>query len=160
MKPAQRLLSQNLIMKNLKHNTYLSKYSNGKHVSAAQYITELICERKAVKDKQDLHYRFWVNKQWATFYRNQIASAHKLLKEFPDKAIIRALNSEQGKRIYSLRAPHLVGMIQKEHSLLEKENTVLKIDLQRKDNVVFDKLKPSNTKNSIFSKLKDIDNEL
>lgn len=157
MKPAQKWLSQNSMTKNTKHNKYLSKYSNGKEVSAAQYITEIICERKAHKDKQDLHYRFWVNKQWAAFYRNQIASAHKLLKEFPDKAIIRALNSDEGKKIYSLRAPHLADMIRKEHDVLQKENTILSMDLQRKNNVVFDK--PKNTKRNIFSKLKDIDNE-
>jgi hypothetical protein len=64
------------------NNTYPSKYSNGKFVSAAQFITEMICENKAVKENKDLHYRFWSNKQWASFYRSQIASAHKLLKEY------------------------------------------------------------------------------
>jgi hypothetical protein len=146
-------------MKNPNHNKYLSKYSNGKTVSAAQYITELICERKALKDKKDLHYRFWVNKEWAAFYRNQIASAHKLLKNFPDKAIIRAINSEHGKKIYSLRAPHLGDMIRKEVDLLEKENTILKTPLERKDQIVFEKTTDRNIKRNIFSKLKDIDNE-
>ena len=46
---------------------YISKYSNDKLISAAQYITEIICERKAVKDKQDLHYRFWISKEWSKF---------------------------------------------------------------------------------------------
>jgi len=31
---------------------YISKYSNNKFVSAAQYITEIICEHKAKKDKK------------------------------------------------------------------------------------------------------------
>ena len=35
-----------------------SKYSNNKMVSAAQYITELICENKAKIDKKDIHYKF------------------------------------------------------------------------------------------------------
>jgi hypothetical protein len=39
-----------------KENKYLSKYSNGKTVSAAQYITEIICENKAKRDKLDLHW--------------------------------------------------------------------------------------------------------
>ena len=41
---------------------YPSRYSNGKTVSAAQYITELICEHKANIEKLDLHYKFWTNK--------------------------------------------------------------------------------------------------
>lgn len=139
-------------------NKYLSKYSNGKPVSAAQYITELICERKAVKDKQDLHYRFWVSNKWQAFYRNQIASAHKLLKTFPDKAIVRALLTDEGKKIYSLRAPHLPDIIQKEAALLEKENTVLTKSLDRKTDVSFFKPSASHTKN-IISKLKDLDYE-
>ena len=33
-------------------------------VSDAQYITEIICEHKAKRDRKDLHYRFWLNKEW------------------------------------------------------------------------------------------------
>ena len=43
---------------------YISKYSNGKEVSAAQYITELICENKAKQDKKDLHYKFDHDWDW------------------------------------------------------------------------------------------------
>lgn len=139
-------------------NKYPSKYSNGKSVSAAQYITELICERKAAKDKQDLHYRFWVSPKWQAFYKNQIASAHKLLKTFPDKAIVRALSTDEGKKIYSLRAPHLPDIISKEATILETENTVLTKSLERKTDVSFSKTSQSNTKN-IISKLKDLDYE-
>ena len=85
-------------------NKYISKYSNDKVVSAAQYITELICERKASKDKKDLHYRFWLSKEWSAFFKNQIATAHKLLKQYSDKAIVNALLTEQGKKIFSLRS--------------------------------------------------------
>jgi hypothetical protein len=136
---------------------YPSKYSNGKEVSPAQYITEIICERKAGNEKSDLHYRFWVQKKWAAFYRNQIGSAHKLLKQYPAKAIIRALQSDKGKKIYSLRAPHFPAMIEQQMSILETENTVItKINTERKNDVVFQKT--SDTKN-IISKLRDLDNE-
>jgi hypothetical protein len=141
----------------MKKNKYPSKYSNGKEVSAAQYITELICERKALIDKIDLHYRFWTNKVWSSFYRNQIASAHKLLQNYSDKAIVRALCSEGGRRIYSLRAPSLKSIIEKEQKKIDGENTHLTIDLNRPKNIKFG---TKNNKNkSIFSKLKDIDND-
>ena len=82
---------------------YPSRYSNGKLVSAAQYITEIICENKARIDKLDLHFRFWTNKKWSRFYRDQIATANKLLKNFDSKAIVKALNDTAAKNIYSLR---------------------------------------------------------
>lgn len=35
------------------NHKFPSRYSNGKQVSAAQYITELICENKAKINKED-----------------------------------------------------------------------------------------------------------
>lgn len=136
---------------------YLSKYSNDKLVSPAQYITELICENKAKKDKKDLHYRFWLTKEWELYFRNQIATSHKLLKKYSDVAIVRALKNPSSSRIYSLRAPHLIAIIESEQEKLDNENKKLSIELQRPTNINFD-VKKKTTKN-IVSKLKDIDNE-
>lgn len=133
---------------------YPSKYSNGKEVSAAQYITELICEKKAKKDSRDLHYRFWVNKEWEKYYRDQIASAHKLLKKYPEVAIIRALNNPQTSKIYSLRAPHLPPIIEQEVKKLESQNTDISINTERKTNISFG---VSNKSRNIISKLKDLE---
>lgn len=136
---------------------YLSKYSNNKSVSAAQYITEIICENKAKKDGKDLHYRFWINKEWSVFYRNQIASAIKLLKKYSDIAIVRALKHTKAAKIYSLRAPHLLPIIDLEQKKLDQENQTLTIDLHRPQNVKFGQ--ENKQQKNIFSKLKDIDNE-
>jgi hypothetical protein len=140
---------------------YYSKYSNGKTVSAAQYITEIICERKATKDKLDLHYRFWLQKSWAMFYRNQIASANKLVKQYPPQAIIKALNSDVGRKIYSLRAPHLVGMIEQQVKIIaanQSKNASIskKMDIKESKDVVFQN---NIGKKNILSKLKELDNE-
>lgn len=133
---------------------YPSKYSNGKEVSAAQYITEIICEKKAKRDKRDLHYRFWLNKEWAAFYRNQIASANKLVREHNELAVIKALNHPKSEKIYSLRAPHLVAIIQQEERVLETINHDLSIKLERKTEIVYSKL---TIQNNIISKLKDLE---
>lgn len=133
---------------------YPSKYSNGKSVSAAQYITEIICEKKAKREGKDLHYRFWVNKEWAAFYRNQIASANKLVKEYDELAIVKALNNPKAEKIYSLRAPHLPAIIEQEQKILSMKNQELSLDLQRKTDVSYTKPK---TKNNIISKLKDLE---
>lgn len=135
---------------------YLSKYSNGKEVSAAQYITEIICEHYAKKEKLDLHYRFWTRKEWATYYRNQIGTANKLLKKYSAKAIIKALNDPRSYRIYSLRAPHLVSIIEQAEEEIKHQNTELTKQYNRKQNSTFAK---NSTKKNILSKLKDMDND-
>lgn len=136
---------------------YPSKYSNGKSVSAPQYITELICEKRAKHLSKDIGYKFWTNKEWAVFYRNQIASANKLLKTFSDTAIIKALNNPKTSKIYSLRAPHLIAIIEMEEKILTSQNTTLTKQLERKEIIDFQQKKFKNKKN-IISKLKDLDN--
>lgn len=137
-------------------NNYPSRYSNGKLVSAAQYITELICEKKAKQDKLDLNYRFWLKSEWSKYYKNQIASAHKLLKKYNAKAIIRALQDKKTDKIYSLRAPHLVDIIEHYDRLVSSENHTLTKEIERKDGAVYRK---ESIKSNIISKLKELDNE-
>jgi len=137
-------------------NTYPSKYSNGKTVSAAQFITEIICENKARKDKLDLHYRFWTHSTWAKFYRNQIASANKLVKQYGPKPIIKALQDDKGKNIYSLRAPFLIPIIEKYKNLIESENTDFTLEINRNDRQSF---RQPVKKRNIISKLKELDDE-
>jgi hypothetical protein len=136
---------------------YPSKYSNGKSVTSAQYITELICEKWAKKEKKDLHYRFWLTPEWEKYYRNQIPSANALLKKYSDTAIIRALNNPKTERIYSLRAPHLPAIIEQEQRHIETENQTLSKVYERPENVSFGHTSP--IKRNIISKLKDLDNE-
>jgi hypothetical protein len=133
---------------------YHSKYSNGKSVSAAQYITELICENKAKKDRLDLHYRFWTTKSWEKYYKDQIASANKLIKKYTAKAIILALRSHEGQKIYSLRAPFLIPIIEKHQESIEKENKVLTKNLDRKEKTIFRSNAP---KKNIISKLEELE---
>lgn len=133
---------------------YYSKYSNGKTVSPAQYITELVCENKAKKDKLDLHYRFWTTKIWAKYYKDQIASAYKLIKKYPIKAIVSALRSHEGQKIYSLRAPFLVPIIETKAQMIAKENTDLTIELDRTTKTTFRKTLPNK---NIISKLKELE---
>lgn len=133
---------------------YLSKYSNGKTVSIAQYITEIICEHKAAKDKKDLHYRFWTTPYWSRFYRDQIASAITLLKSYEAEDIIGALRDDRGKKIYSLRAPFLKPIIEEISEQNKKKNQVLSKEFDRTEKINFRKHIPST---NIISKLEDLE---
>lgn len=132
---------------------YISKYSNETEVTAAQYITEIICEHYAKKNKLDLHYRFWTHKEWEKYYRSQIGTANKLLKKYDAKAVIRALNNAKSIKIYSLRAPHLVAIIETEQDKLKTENTELKTQYNRKN----DRYIKNTGKKNIISKLKELE---
>lgn len=136
-------------------NKYPSKYSNGKTVTAAQFITEIICERLARKNKKDLHYRFWVSAEWEKQYKGQIGAANKLLAKYDAKDIIDALGSRDGLRIYSLRAPHLGSII--EQHIKSKPKTVIQPKII--DRNLLSKGIQSNSKKpkNILDILKDID---
>lgn len=134
---------------------YISRYSNGKYVTAAQYITELICENKAKQEKKDLYFKFWTSKEWSLYYRNQISTANKLVKKYNPQAIIRALKGTQASKIYSLRAPHLIPIIEQELSLLDKENQSLTKEYDRKNTKKFSTDQKINK--SIISKLKELE---
>lgn len=133
---------------------YISKYSNGKTVTAAQYITEIICENKAKKEGKDLHFRFWTNKEWSAYYRNQIATANKLVAKYPEKAIVNALKSKKAEKIYSLRAPHLIAIIEQEAKILDAVNTELSKQYDRTEIKTF---KNNPTQNNILSRLKELE---
>lgn len=134
---------------------YPSKYSNGKSVSPAQFIAELICERLAKRNKQDLHYRFWLSKEWEKEYKGQIAAAHKLLKTFDSRVIIDALNSYAGSKIYSLRAPHLGAIIEKAKVISDSKPAPKPKVIERH---LLDAGREEVKKHNILDKLKEIDN--
>lgn len=137
---------------------FMSRYSNNKEVSAAQYITEIICEKKAKLDKKDIHYKFWLNKEWSAFYRNQIATANKLVKQYNPLAIVKALQDSKTVNTYSLRAPMLKPIIEHHQKILDSQNKEFSKDIDRSSHK---KYKTNNHKksNNILSKLEDIDNE-
>ena len=67
---------------------YPSRYSPNGWVSAPQYITELVCEKKAQKEKKELPRNFGRLKE-CKYYRYQITIANKLIKEF-----VKSLSSQ------------------------------------------------------------------
>lgn len=137
------------------NHKFPSRYSNGKQVSAAQYITELICENKAKINKEDLNYKFWITPKWSKYYRDQISSANKLVKKYNPMAVVKALKDSQAERIYSLRAPHLIPIIEKYQKQLDttNKNFTLEIDRQTKKTYKKDKINKN-----IISRIKEIDN--
>jgi hypothetical protein len=103
---------------------YLSRYSPGRYVTAVQYIIEMICEKKAIMDRVELPVQFWKRPEWEFYFKKQLRQAHKLLKQYDEKAIVRALRSGGAKGIYSLHAPWLIPLIEKEQKQLDIHTSV------------------------------------
>lgn len=138
-----------------------SKYkspSTGEYCTAAQYIAEIVCQRQAEKDNVGTPaYKFWNTEKWKKSYTHQIILANRLVKEYDERAIIKALNSGRGRSIYSLRFPGLEDMIVKEQLALKRSDGEESIKLEDID--TNSKPRKPFGKKSGMSKLRDLDHE-
>tara|TARA_R110000744_G_scaffold73552_1_gene147244 strand:+ start:4994 stop:5428 length:435 start_codon:yes stop_codon:yes gene_type:complete len=133
---------------------YPSRYSPEGWVSASQYITELICEKKARLDKKELPMKFWEIAEWCKYYKYQIILANKLIKLHGEEVVVAALKDNRCWSTYSLRAPRLKLIIEeKEKEKVERpQNTEYNITDSKEV-----KYKTNNNQKSIISKLRDLD---
>jgi hypothetical protein len=132
---------------------FKSIYSDS-YISAAQYITEFICYRKAQSENRDLSIKFWESDYWAKYFKNQIPTANKLLKKYDAEAIIKALKHWKAKNIYSLRAPHLIPLIEAEQKIIDSKPPVVESALDVVEgNIPIQRVK----ENKALNKLKDLD---
>ncbi len=91
----------------------------------AHLLVEIVLNRKALKQKRTLVDRFWNLPEWRSQYRQQIISAHSILKLFPLEAVVAALDCRDGNWIYSLSYPKLIELVKREQSRLEHEARIL-----------------------------------
>jgi len=142
--------------KRTQKSRYPSRYSPDGWVHAAQYITELICEKKAKADKiGELPLKFWELKDWLKFYKYQITLANKLIKQYGEHVIISALNDKRMWKTWSLRSSFLKNVIEE-----YKEKEELAKSIAKKMEYDFSEKKTfesNNNKKTIVSKLRDLD---
>ena len=87
---------------------YESLYGKGQ-CTAAQYIGELMCQRRAASLKRDLPSQFWEFKEWRNFLVYQITLANKLLKVYNEECVFSGLRDV--KWAYSLKTKKLIDAI-------------------------------------------------
>jgi hypothetical protein len=134
-------------------SNYPSRYSPDGWVSAAQYITEFVCEKKAQKENKELPIKFWEISEWKKYFRYQITIANNLLKDFPEEAIIAALKDRRCWKTYSLRSPFLQSIIKEKQAEIKERDSV-EYNVVESENI---KHKSNNNKKSIISKLRELD---
>ena len=138
-----------------RESKYPSRYSPKKFVSGVQYITELICEKRAKYLEKDLPIKFWQLDEWRKYFQYQIMLANKLVKKYGEHCVIAALNDKRMWKTYSLRGSFLLGVIE-EYSRKEDVSRRIAKELEYdfSEKKTFDS---SNDKKSIISRLKDLE---
>lgn len=139
------------------------KSQSGKECTFQQYIVEMMCIRNAQSKNQKLEPGFWNKDSWRKFYKLQIIKANALLRAFSQQAILAALNSKKGEKIWSLYWKDLPELIIIEEERIvslkskfdsTKENIVTKDDIEHMSNL--EKTKPIPKKTNI-QRLRDLD---
>jgi hypothetical protein len=135
----------------------LKKYqspSTNEACTAAQYIAELLITRRARKEKKALPHKFWNQDPWKKKFKIEMIAANSVLKIYDEMAVIKALESQKGKNIYSLRCPWLDELIEEEirkQQIVPEVKAEIVIETEQKEMA-----KPFGKKTNI-SKLRELD---
>lgn len=139
--------------------TEKSKYkhqSTGEYCTCAAYVAEMMCMRNAEnKNQGSLPYKFWSKKPWDWTFRRQINAAYKLLKQFSEEALVKAINSKEFSRIFSLNHPKAFAIIKK-YQLLLDEQASSRQDIEVNKNAKHRKMKFG--KKSLLNKMRELEN--
>ncbi len=129
---------------------------DGRECKAPHYVADLMCSRMGHKNGEQLTDKYWNKPQWESVYKQQLIAVYGLLKIHDESAIIGALNSKEGQRIYSLRAPHLDRLIAVEAEKIQKLESR---EIEVKDYGVDINAKPRKPfgKQSGISRLRELD---
>lgn len=100
---------------------YPSITTPGVEHAGPQYITEIIVFRQERLNNRRLPPHWWRGKtDLAKRFRQQLFWVRSFLKVNDEEATILALNSAEGKNIFSLKAPQLDELVAKQKAKLDK----------------------------------------
>ena len=86
--------------------------STGDYCTCAQYVAEIVCSRVAEKENVGTQaHKFWNTPKWRRMYQYQVVLANRLIKKYPEASVVKAVNSPECRRMYSLRYPSLESII-------------------------------------------------
>ncbi len=134
--------------------------STGTWQTPAQYIAEIMCQRKADRNNAGkLPYKFWNTKEWGKEYRYQITLANQMVKYHSHIHVIKALETPRGLKIYSLKFLGLVNIIKK----IKKEEELKKRvgDIGKENAMKHEAIEPAKhynfNKKKTLNRLREID---
>jgi len=130
--------------------------STGEYCTVAQYIAEILIQRKAEADnKGSLAYKFW-NKTQKKNYTRQVQAVSTLIGKFGESAVFDYIINTN-KRVYSASPKWVKEAVEKHKSVLDrrpKQN--IEVTEVSRDNI---ESQPRKTfgKKTLFSKLRSTD---
>ncbi len=145
----------------MSNRKYESRYGGGQ-ITAAQFLAEIMCERKAAIDKNDLPVKFWNNPKWKKFFCLQVIYANSLLKLYSDKAILSVLKDPRTKKIYSLRLEWLDPLFKEAQAKLDAQEHLeepAQPMITMTDGETTLRVRVPFGKKTNFQKLRELDNE-
>lgn len=91
-------------------------------------------ENIAKKDKKILPIAYWELEEYKKSYIRHIVGANRLLKKYPQEAILSSLGDPAAKWIFYFESPKLTPLIKKYISKIpeETETEVVKVDVTKK----------------------------
>jgi hypothetical protein len=144
-----------------RQRTDKSKYKHvttGDYCTCAAYVAELMCLRIAeYKGISGLPYKFWNIKPWDWTFKKQMMLANKIIKKYGEKCLVKAVNSQELKRAFSLNHPLV------EQVLIKTKESLDTIDEIQSQIKVENNIETTTTrktsfgKKSIFNKLRELD---
>lgn len=133
------------------NSKYPSIYSKNKYVTSAQFITELLCQRHAYYENNDLPKQFWELPRWKAEFVKKVTHVNRLLEKYSAEVIIKALRDPQGRRLYSATSPKLKPLLEK---YAQMPQVSIKEDIEELETSLGLR-QPSEAKKSLRSKLDD-----
>ena len=130
--------------------------STGEYCTVAQYIAEILIQRKAEADnKGSLAYKFW-NKTQKKNYTRQVQAVSTLIGKFGESAVFDYIINTN-RRVYSASPKWVKEAVEKHKSVLDKRpKQKIEVTEVSRDNI---ESQPRKTfgKKTLFSKLRNTD---
>ena len=130
--------------------------STGEYCTVAQYIAEILIQRKAEADnKGSLAYKFW-NKTQKKNYTRQVQAVSTLIGKFGESAVFDYIININ-KRVYSASPKWVKEAVEKHKSALDRQpKQKIEVTEVSRDNI---ESQPRKTfgKKTLFSKLRNTD---
>ena len=130
--------------------------STGEYCTVAQYIAEILIQRKAEADnKGSLAYKFW-NKTQKKNYTRQVQAVSTLIGKFGESAVFDYIINTN-KRVYSASPKWVREAVEKHKSVLDRQpKQKIEVTEVSRDNI---ESQPRKTfgKKTLFSKLRNTD---
>ena len=143
----------------VKERSDKSKYtspSTGEFCTCAQYVAELMCTRMAQRKNQGTQaYKFWNTEKWKKIYQFQVILANRLISKYSELALVKAVQSRELSRAYSLRHPKVNEVVRKHDIQVKLDASKIKKDLDVNESA--ETRKKSYGKRSKLNQLRNLD---